>query len=273
MKKLCTPWATLARTSRSTSSALRARDLRPWTLMIVQKLQRKGHPRPASKLVRTPHRAANDVHREIRHRRALQVREVVHEVVQRLELAAIGGAQQLVEPPLGLAGEERDTEIHRLLQLGRELRQHRDAAANVKPADADWNARGAERPRNVDGPRKLVALHADQGDQPTSVRFADLPDDAVGPDPRVGLVPGGDPDLDVFAQHPPLSAVERKAVHRRQGIGRNRRASPLDDVAVVVVVGGLDQEQVEKPCRFWLGCDLHGELSPRRKVRLRSLFE
>ena len=54
MKKLCTPWARFARTSRSMSSALRARDLRPCTLMMVQKLQLNGQPRPASKLVRMP---------------------------------------------------------------------------------------------------------------------------------------------------------------------------------------------------------------------------
>jgi hypothetical protein len=38
MKKRKTPWARLARTRRSTSSASRQRDLRPCTLMIVQKL-------------------------------------------------------------------------------------------------------------------------------------------------------------------------------------------------------------------------------------------
>ena len=48
MKKRRTPWAMLARTSRSTSSALRQRDLRPCTLMIVQKLHSNGQPRPAS---------------------------------------------------------------------------------------------------------------------------------------------------------------------------------------------------------------------------------
>ena len=37
---------------RSTSSALRERDLRPCTLMMVQKLHWNGQPRPASKLVR-----------------------------------------------------------------------------------------------------------------------------------------------------------------------------------------------------------------------------
>ncbi len=170
MKKLCTPWARLARTSRSTSSALRARDLRPCTLMIVQKLHRNGQPRPASKLVRMPRRTANDVERQERHRRALEPRQVVHEVVERSQLVAVGRAQQLVQPALGLAGEQRDAEIHRLLQLGGEVRQHRDAAADVEAADAHRDAGRAQRPRDVDGPRKLIGLHADQPDQSAAAR-------------------------------------------------------------------------------------------------------
>src|SRR5262249_7738705 len=47
------PCATFARTMRSTSSASRQREVRPWTLMIVQKLHLNGQPRPASKLVKS----------------------------------------------------------------------------------------------------------------------------------------------------------------------------------------------------------------------------
>ena len=72
MKKLWTPCARLARTMRSTSSALRQRDLRPWTLMIVQKLHRNGQPRPASKLVRTPIVRRTTLERKERHRRAFE---------------------------------------------------------------------------------------------------------------------------------------------------------------------------------------------------------
>ena len=38
----------------STSSAVRRRDLRPCTLMMVQKEHWNGQPRPASKLVSVP---------------------------------------------------------------------------------------------------------------------------------------------------------------------------------------------------------------------------
>ena len=54
-----------------------------------------------------------------------------------------------------------------------------------------------------------------------SARFTDLPDDTVGADPRVGLVPSRDPHVDILTKHPSFGAVERKAVQRRQCVGRD----------------------------------------------------
>jgi hypothetical protein len=54
MKRRRIPRLRCARTILSTSSALLNRDVRPWTLMIVQKLHAKGQPRPASKLAWAP---------------------------------------------------------------------------------------------------------------------------------------------------------------------------------------------------------------------------
>ena len=48
---------------------------------------------------------------------------------------------------------------------GGHVRQHRDAAADVEAADADRDARGAQRPGDIDGARELIGLHADQADQ------------------------------------------------------------------------------------------------------------
>src|SRR5215813_2851283 len=175
----------------------------------------KGAPPSRIEARAHAHRPAHDAHREIRHRFTLQAREVVHEIVQRLELAVIRRAEEFLEPSLGLPGKQRDTEIHRFLQLGRDLWQHRQAAANMKAADGNWKSCGTERPGNVYRARKLIALHANQSDQPASARRADLPDNAVRPDTRVGFIPRRNPQLDVLAQDPPFSAVERKAVQRR----------------------------------------------------------
>ena len=150
------------------------------------------------------------------------------------------------------------------MQVRRHVRQHRDAAADVEAADADRDARGAQRPRDVHGARELIGLHADQADQPAASARADLPDQLVGPDAGVGLVADGDPDLDLVTQHLALGAVEREAVERRERVRRDRRAHPLDDVAVVVVVGRLDQEEMEELSCRGLGTDHSG---PRCLVR------
>jgi hypothetical protein len=78
-----------------------------------------------------------------------------------------------------------------------------------------------------------------------TARCSDPADDLVGSDARVRLVPDRDPDLDVLAENLALGAVEREAVQRRERVGRDRRADPLDDVTVVIVVGRLDQEELE----------------------------
>ena len=67
----------------------------------------------------------------------------------------------------------------------------------MEAADADRQAGGEERPRQIDGARKLVGLHADQPDQRPAAGLADHPDDPVRPDPPVGLVIGVQADLDV----------------------------------------------------------------------------
>ena len=114
-----------------------------------------------------------------------------------------GVAQHLVEPAfLGLAGEERDAERLRLAHVRRHLRQHRDAAGDVKAADADRQSGGEERPRQIDRARKLVGLHADQRDQRRAAGLADHPDDPLGADAPVGLVIGVQADVDVRARAP-----------------------------------------------------------------------
>ncbi len=191
----------------------------------------------------------HDLGGEVRRRHALQPREVAHVVVERLQLAAIGGLQQFVEASLRFPGEERDAEIHRVAKLRRHVRQHREATADVKPADADRDPGGDQRPGDVDGARKLVGLYADEPYQTPPARCADLPNDRSGSDSRVGLVLDRDPDLDIRAEHPALGAVEREAVQRRQRVRRNRRSNPLDDITLIIVMGRLDQEQLENPGR------------------------
>src|SRR5512144_717579 len=128
----------------------------------------------------------------------------------------------------------------------------------MKSADADLNARQAQRARDVHRPRKLVRLDADEADQPATAVVAYLPDDLARIDPRVGFVIGAQAELDIVAQNLAGGRVRRKSVERRQGIGRHDRTEPLDDVTVVVIVRRLDENEMKYP-RLAVGrqCERH----------------
>jgi hypothetical protein len=86
----------------------------------------------------------------------------------------------------------------------------------------------------------LVRLHADQGNQ-AKIAIAAIPgDERRHIDASVGLVDGIDFDFDLGPQHLTRDAIGRNAVNGGKGIGRNHRAPPADDVAIVVVMRRLD---------------------------------
>ena len=148
MKKRAGP----ARNSRarccSTSSGERRRDLRPCTLMMVQNEHWNGQPRPASKLVVPPAvRCARSTAQQ-RDRRALDARQIVHEIVERLERARGGVAQHLSSrPSASPANSERPIAFARSRSASTpsSMRQH---AGDVEAADADLDAARAQRPRD-----------------------------------------------------------------------------------------------------------------------------
>ena len=74
----------------------------------------------------------------------------------------VGGAENLFQPTLGLAREQRDAERQRFLEFGSQFRKHREATAHVEAADRDLDSRRAQLARDVDGARELVGLHSDQ---------------------------------------------------------------------------------------------------------------
>ena len=116
----------------------------------------------------------------------------------------------------------------------------------MKAAEADRQPGREERPRKIDGAGKLVGLDADQPDQRASPGAADLADDPVGSSPAVGLVIGVDADLDPGTQHLPPPQILRQTVQASQRIGWNCRPEPLDRIAVIVVMGRLDQHEPKK---------------------------
>ena len=84
---------------------------------------------------------------------ASQARQVVHVIVERLQPAARG--RRAAARPAALRPRRRRAQmpsVQRLAELGRQLRQHREAAADVEAADDDLDARrdgtaGADRAR------------------------------------------------------------------------------------------------------------------------------
>ena len=81
--------------------------------------------------------------RQDRRRRAFQRRQIVEVVVERLQRAAGGIAQQSVAAAFEFAGIQRDAEIERLLHVGLNAGQHRQTARDVEAADRDRHAGGA----------------------------------------------------------------------------------------------------------------------------------
>ena len=185
--------------------------------------------------------------RENRHRLVVERRQVVHPVIERLQRAVPGVAQHFIEPAfLGLAGEERDAERLRLAQLGWHFGQHREAAGDMKAAQADRQPGREERPRQIDGTGELVRLDADQPDQHAPTGAANPPDNAVRPNPAIGLVIGVDADLDLGTQHPPAADILGQTVQASQRVGGDRRPEPLDWIAVIVVMRRLDQHELKQ---------------------------
>jgi hypothetical protein len=104
-------------------------------------------------------------------------------------------------------------------EFRRQLGQHRQATGDVKTADAYRHSGGAKGTRQIHGVRKLIGLHSYEGDHAASA--AKLPGNAFGTNAGVGFIEGADHDLDIFAQHAAIPAVERQAIQNRQRIRRN----------------------------------------------------
>src|SRR5215469_14702098 len=73
-------------------------------------------------------------------------RQVLHEVVDRLQTILRCCDKQPIQSTFALSREQRDSERERLLQLGGHLGKHRDATTDVKPADGNLDSRGPQLP-------------------------------------------------------------------------------------------------------------------------------
>ena len=220
MKKLWMPAARFSRMMRSTSSALRWRDLRPCTLMMVQNEHWNGQPRPASKLVTAPVVRLTTSGGQEGRRRVLDARQVVHVIVERLERAVHGVAQHVVEPALRLAGEQADAEVLHFANV----RRQSPAAWRGSPRHGSRRWRSGAPPA-----RRRRARSRARGNwfDCTPTRHAspwpgprDRLRDFFGADARVGLVIGENLDLHVRAERVAARAIGGECRSTRRGCWR-----------------------------------------------------
>src|SRR5205814_9421383 len=109
---------------------------------------------------------------------------------------------------------------------------------------ADLKAARAQWPRDVERARKLIRLHADEHDH-SRAGLLDHARQLFRTDACVGFVERVNGQIDVIAENATLRAIARETLERRERVRWNRGAQPLDDVAVVVVMRRLHEDETE----------------------------
>src|SRR5579871_746284 len=113
----------------------------------------------------------------------------------------------------------------------------------MEAADRDRHARLAKRATDIERARKLIRLHPDQRDH--ALIRQNAPRNGGNVDDGVALVVDLDLNIHVGAKGARFRAFVKEAVDTRERVRGNGRATPLNDVAVVVVMRRLDQGDSE----------------------------
>ena len=119
---------------------------------------------------------------------------------------------------LGFAGEDRDAERLRPLDVVGDLLQHRQAARDVEAADHHLDAGFAQRPRDIHRAREFVRLHADDADEPEPAILGDAAHELLRHDARIGLIDGNDVDRKIRTKHLAFCRAVGQAEHRGKRI-------------------------------------------------------
>ncbi len=158
--------------------------------------------------------------------------------------------QQRFKAAFRFAGKNGDAKLAGAIEIDGGAVEHGNAAGDVKAADDDRNAGGAERPRDVERAGILVGLHTDEPDHAETIRRPETAQQLGDIDPGIGLIDDVDNDIDVGSEHAAPRAIERHAMQRGQRIRRHQSAPPADDVAVIVIVRGFDEHDAETAPRL-----------------------
>ena len=164
----------------------------------------------------------------------------------RLRPAGVDIAEQIGHPAFALAGVKGHAQRLRLFQIRRQLRKHRYAARDMESADHHGHARRAELAREIKSAWKLIRLNPDEPDK-SAARSLYPRGRRPHVDDRVALVIGFDLDIDVRAESLLLGADGQKPVDAGEAVRRDGGATPLDHIALVVIVRRLDEDDPERP--------------------------
>ena len=118
----------------------------------------------------------------------------------------------------------------------------------MKAADAGLHAAGHEFAGQIHGAGKLIGLHPYERHHSQATGLLHHLRELVHPDAGIGLIQRRHFDCDVIPQHATLHTVQCQSIDRGHGVGWHRGTGPLDHVAVVIVMGRFDQDQMKLFC-------------------------
>ena len=118
----------------------------------------------------------------------------------------------------------------------------------MEAADDDRQVGGTEPSGKVHGAGKLIGLYPDQPDK-SPAGLPDPADDTVDIDDGVGFVVSFQSDLDFGAERVCSRTIGECAIDDSEAVRGDSRAKPLNDIAVIVVMRRLDQDDQESASR------------------------
>ena len=130
----------------------------------------------------------------------------------------------------------------------------------MKTSDQDLQPPCAKAAGQVGSSRKLVGLNTDQRDDGSISRQFVGANDSIDRDRLDGIVEDPDPDLEIDAKHPAALQIFGEAGKAGQRVAWQDATEMADDVAFVIVLGGLDQDngQAFAGIPTYRGLPLHG---------------
>ena len=171
-----------------------------------------------------------------------EVRLSVHKIIERLQSVLKRVREYLPPGFFDLAFYHRDTEINQFLDFGRNIRKQRQASADVKSPDQDLQPSSSKTPGYIGGSRKLVGLDTDKCDDCLAAGAPVGPDDFVDRYFLHRVVENLDSYFKIFAKSLAAIQILSETAQTGEGVARQDTAKMADYIALVIVFGGLDQD-------------------------------